>query len=427
MMLAVGVGACAVLFAVGVPLYVAFGLGGLIILMFHSGLSLEQLAMMFFGSLDSFVLLAGALFILAGNLMLQGGIGKPLVDFLGSFTARVPGGLGIASVLACLFIGALTGVIPATLAAVGIIMFPAMIAAGYPRGFSGGVLCASSNLGNLIPPSIGFILFGFLTNASVGKLFIAGIMPGVLLAAAFAITTIVIAKREKFPSMPAVSLKERGSLFVKALPGIFMPIIILGGIYGGIFTPTEAAAVACVYCFIVGAIINRGINWKATWASLTDTVRIVTFILILIAGAMVLGKAFMLVGFTQAITNWVTAAGLGPMGFLLLLVVVFIAVTFIMDATAMMFVVIPLIMPTVAALDINLIHLGVIFVVAASVGVTTPPMSVHLYVTAGMFDVPVEEVMRGVLPFLAVLTIVLFIIVLFPEISTWLPGTMMGG
>jgi len=426
-MFVLGVVVCAVLFAIGAPLYVAFGLGGLVILMFHVGMSLKQLSMMFFGSLDSFILLAAPLFILAGNLMLQGRIGKPLVDFLGSFTTRVPGGLGITSVLASLFIGALTGVIPATLAVVGLIMFPAMIAAGYPRSFSSGVLCASSNLGNLIPPSIGFILLGFLTGASVGKLFIAGIMPGVLLAAAFAITVMVIAKRQKFPSMPAVSWRERGSLFIRALPGIFMPIIILGGIYSGMFTPTEAAAVAVVYCFIISAVINRGINWKATWTSLTDTVRITTFIMVLIAGALVLGKAFALVGFTRAITDWVVVAGLGPMGFLLLLIAVFIAMTFIMDPTAMIFVVIPLIMPTVAALDINLIHLCVILIVAASVGVTTPPMAVHLYITAGMFDVPVEEVMRGVLPFLVVLTIVLFIIVLFPQISTWLPGTMMGG
>lgn len=425
-MFALGVVICAILFAIGAPLYLAFSLGGLTILVFYAGMSLEQMTAMFFSSLDAYILLAGILFILAGELMVRGGIAKPLVEFLGSFIGRVPGGLGIATVIASAFIGALTGAIPATLAAVGLIMFPAMKAAGYPQGYSGGVLCASSNLGQLIPPSIGFILFGFLTGTSVAQLFMAGILPGLLLAAALSITAVVIAKRQKLPLMPAISRGERGSLFLKSLPGIFMPIIVLGGIYGGIFTPTEAAAVAVVYCFVVSAIINRGIDWKTTWVSLAETARIVTFILMLVAGAMLLGKTFALAGFTQAVTRWVVAAGLGPMGFLLLLVIVFIALTFIIDPMAMMFLAIPLIMPTLTTLDINLLQMGVIFMFAAAVGMATPPMAVNLYITAGMFDIKVEELLKGVIPFLVAITLTTFIIIFFPEISTWLPGTMLG-
>jgi C4-dicarboxylate transporter DctM subunit len=418
---------CAVLFATGMPLYIAFGLGGLLIVLFVAGLSMSQMSLILYNTMNSFILLAAPLFILAGNLMLHGGISGPLINFLKSFVGRVPGGLAVTAVIACAFVGALTGIVPATLAAVGVVMFPAMIAAGYDRGSSGGLLCAASNLGHLIPPSIGFILFGFLTGASVGKLFIAGIMPGLLVMVLLSVTAIIIARRKGFPPTPSVSWRERGSLFIKALPGMFMPIIVLGGIYGGIFTPTESAAVACVYCFVAGMFIKRGAMWRNTWVSLKETVRVMSFILIVIAAAMLLGKGFILIGFPQAITNWVIAAGLGPVGFLLVLTVLIIILGLIMDFAVIMFVVIPLVLPCVVALDINLLHLGVVFVVGGAVGVITPPVALLLYLTAGMFKIPTGEIFRGVIPFLITLIVCLFIVVLFPEISTWLPGTMLGG
>ena len=422
--LEVGIAITVILFAVGMPIYIVFALGGLFILMFHAGFPLSQLAQIWFSSLDSFILLAGPLFVLAGSMMVHSGIGKPLVNFLGSFTTHVPGGLAVASIIACCFMGALTGVNVATLAAVGFVMFPEMIAAGYDRGYSGAALCTSSNLGVLIPPSIVFILFGFLADTSVAKLFIGGIVPGVLLTLVFAITAIFVAKRKGITNLPSVSWRERGHLFIKALPGLFMPIIILGGIYGGFFTPTEAAAVACVYCFVIGVIINRKVDWQALRASLRDTLRVTTFIMALIAGAILLGKAFTMTGFTQNITSWVTAAGLGPTGFLFLLMAIVVVLGFFIDVMVMLFVMIPLVLPTVAALDINIIHLAVTFCIAGGIGVITPPMATHLYVTAGMFDIKIGELTRGVIPFLAAETAFLFIIIPFPQVSTWLPSLM---
>lgn len=426
-MLAFGIVLLAILFALGAPIYIAFALGGIVILLFYLGMPLNQLGALYFDSINSFVLLAGALFILAGNLMIHGGIAKPLVNFLSSFTARMPGGVAVASIIACTFIGALTGSIAATLAAVGIIMFPAMIEAKYTRGYSGGVLCSSANLGVLIPPSIVFILFGFLTETSVAKLFMAGVMPGLMLAALLSGVAMVVARGKRFPLMPGATWKERGRLLIKALPAIFMPVIILGGIYGGIFTPTEAAAVACVYCIIIGIFVYRGLNWGNFWASLKETVRLAGMILVLIAGGMFLGKAFTLVGFPQAICNWVISSGLGSTGFLLMVAAVFIGLGCVMEGLAMMFVAIPLIVPAAAVLDINLLHLGIIFCISVCIAGITPPVSIFLYLTSGMFDVKIEELIREVLPFLALMIIVLFIIVLLPEISVWLPGTMMGG
>lgn len=426
-MLAVGIIILAVLFSIGVPIYMAFSLGGLIILLFVVDFPLNQVSALFFSSMNSFVLLAGPLFILAGNIMVRGGLARPLVEFLQTLTARMPGGVAIATVFACTFIGALTGSTIATLAAVGLIMFPAMIGANYDRGYSGGILCASSNLGNLIPPSIAFILFGYLTDTSVAKLFMAGILPGLLLAALLSVTAMLIAKRRRFPLMPGVSWRERGRLFIKALPAIFMPVIILGGIYGGIFTPTEAAAVACVYGIFAGVFIYRQVTWKNFWVCLTDTSRMVGMILILIAGAMYLGKAFTLVGFPQAISQWVVSAGLGPTGFLFLFIAMYAALGCVMEGLALMFVTLPLIFPAAVALNINPMHLGVVFCVSVLMAGMTPPVSIFVYATAGMFKIPVEDVTLGVLPFLAVTFITLIILTLFPEISAWLPDTMGAG
>ena len=423
-MLTFGIVAAAILFATGAPIYIGFALGSIIIIHLLIGIPLAQIAAMFFDAINSFVLLAGTLFVLAGNLMRYSGTSKALVDFLCSFIARIPGGVAVATIIACTFIGALTGSIIATLAAVGFIMFPAMLDVNYPRGYSGAVLCSSSTLGNLIPPSIIFILFGFLTQTSVGKLFMAGVIPGFLLAALLSIAAMVIAKKRQFPLMPGVTWNERGHLFIKALPGIFMPVIILGGIYGGIFTPTEAAAVACVYCILIGVFIYRKLNWKNFVASVNDTVQIAGMILFMIAGGMMFGKAFMLVGFPQAICNWVIGSGLGPTGFLLLLAAVFVGLGFLIEGMAMMFIAIPLFLPAAAALEISLIHLGVIFCISVLIAGITPPVSTFLYATSGMFDIKIGELLPEVIPFLIVMVIVLFIIVLFPGISVWLPETM---
>ena len=414
----------ALLFAIGAPIYVGFALGSMIIILLSIGIPLAQLGAMYFGCINSFVLLAGALFVLAGNLMIHSGASNALVNLLSSFVSRIPGGVAVATIITCTFIGALTGSIIATLAAVGFIMFPAMMNANYTRGYSGSVLCSSANLGVLIPPSIVFILFGFLTETSVAKLFIAGIFPGFVMTALLSTVAILIAKKRKFPLSKGFTWKERGRLFVIALPAIFMPVIILGGIYGGIFTPTEAAAVACVYCIIIGIFVYRQLNWMNFWTSVKDTVQVAGMILLMISGGMVLGKAFMLVGFPQAICNWVVLSGLGQTGFLLLLAAVFVVLGFFIEGMAMMFITVPLFIPAATTLDISLIHLGVIFCLAITIAGITPPVSIFLYATSGMFEVKIEELIKEVLPFLIVMIIALFIVVLFPGIAIWLPATM---
>ena len=426
-MVILGVVVFTVLFAIGSPIFVALGAGGLIIILFHSGLSINQPALLFFESINSFVLLAVPLFILAGNIMVRGGISKPLIELFASFTARLPGGLAVAAIIASTFVGALTGSTNATLAMVGLVMFPAMMEAKYDRGYSGGVLCASCSLGYLIPPSIMFILFGYLTETSVARLFMAGIMPGLLLAVLLSVTAIFIARGKKFAPAPSPDWKERVSLLVKALPAIFMPVIILGGIYSGIFTPTEAGGVACVYGLLVGAFVYRGLNWKSSRACLTNTAELTGRILVIITAGMLLGKGFMLAGFPTAISNAIIGAGLGPMAFLLLVILAFLLLGMIMEPAVIIFVLIPLVWKSAMALGVDPFHLGAVFCISVLVAGITPPVAYTLFFTSSILDVPIEELMRGVLPFLGAMIVAMVIITLFPEISTWLPSTMLGG
>lgn len=424
-MLAFGIAVLAILLVSGVPIFMAFALGGLIFVTFHTGLPLYNVGVFFFDSIDNWIMLAVPLFMLAGQLMVESGMGKALVDWLSGFVGRVPGGIAISAIIASAFVGALAGQNLAVLGSVGVVLFPAMMAAKYDKGYSGGVLCASSQLGFLIPPSVVFIIYGYLTQTSVAQLFIAGIIPGLLLTALLSIPAIVIAKRREFPAMPRATWKEQKTRVIKALPSIMMPIIVLGGIYGGVFTPTEAAGVACVYALIIGAFVYRQLTWKNIWASALEAARLTSIILILFCGVMLLGRAINIMGLPQAIGNWVIGGGLTAPIFLVLLCLAFIALGTIMDAFAMV-AVLPVVLPAVQLLGIDTVHLGVIFVVASMIGTMTPPVAGVIYFTGALFSIPTTETIRGVLPFLAIMIIALFIFAFFPVISTWLPSTMYG-
>jgi C4-dicarboxylate transporter DctM subunit len=422
--LAFGIAIFAILLASGVPLFMGFALGGLIIIVLSVGLPLHNLAIFSFDYLQNFILLAAPLFILAGQLMADSGLGEALVDLFKAFLGRLPAGLAICVVLVSAFTGALVAQNLAVLASVGVLLFPAMTAAKYEKGFAGGLLCASSQLGFLIPPSVVFIIYGYLTQTSVAELYMAGIIPGVLLAALLCLTALIIFRRRGFTPLPVISWGERKRLFLKAIPAIIMPVIVLGGIYSGIFTPTEAGGVACVYILIVGIFVYRGLNWRTISASVLTSARLTSLILILLVGVMIFGKALNLIGLPRIMGDWVISSGLSPTIFLVFLCIAFVALGIIMDAFAMV-VLIPVITPTIAILGIDTIHLGVIFVVASMIGTMTPPAAAALYFTGSLFKIPTADVMRGVWPFLVTTVIALFIFVFFPTLSTWLPDTML--
>jgi C4-dicarboxylate transporter DctM subunit len=424
-MLAFGIAICAILLLSGAPMFMAFAVGGLIIITLHSGFSLFNMGIFFFDFITNYTLLAVPLFILAGQLLAESGMGKALVDLVGSFIGRVPGGIAVVAIITSAIMGSLAAQNLAVLAAVGVVLFPAMMSAGYDKGYSVGSLLSSSQLGFLIPPSVTFIVYGFLTETSVPKLFIAGIIPGGLLAVLLCVVAIVIAKRKGFVSMSATNTwKERKDLFIKAIPSIIMPIIVLGGIYSGIFTPTEAGAVACIYCLLVGAFVYRKLNLRNIWGSAVEATRLTSMILILFCGVMLLGRAFTVIGLPQLIGNWVVTVGLTPMTFLIMLCVGFVFLGMIMDAFAMI-ALLPVVIPAVKLIGIDPLHLGVLWVIASFIGAMTPPAASSLYFASAMFKVPTIVTIRGVLPFLAVTVIFMFILIFFPQVATWLPGTML--
>jgi C4-dicarboxylate transporter DctM subunit len=422
-MLIFGIVVFALLLVTGVPIFMAFALGGLIILTLYSGMPLYNIGIFFFDSIDNWIMIAVPLFILAGQLMAESGMGKILVDVMAGVFGRVPGGIAVTAIAASAFCGALVGSNLAVLASIGVVLYPSMVAAKYDRGYSAGVLCAASQLGFLIPPSIIFIIYGFLTQTSVAKLYMAGILPGIFLAVVLAIPAILIARRKGFPPMPRASLNEQGIRLAKALPALMMPVIVLGGIYGGIFTPTEAAAIACIYTLLIGAFVYRRLTWKNIWSSSIESARLTGIILILLCSVMLMNRSLSIIGFPQAMGNWVTQGGITAPVFLMLLCVVLLILGMIVDAVGLV-AVFPVIMPAIHALNIDTIQLGVIFVAASMIGTMTPPAAGALYFTSALFKLPTTQVIRGILPFLAATTVAMFIFVFWPGISTWLPGTM---
>ncbi|MBN2060801.1 MAG: TRAP transporter large permease [Deltaproteobacteria bacterium] len=413
----------AVLLVSGAPIFMAFAIGGLMIITLHTGLPLYNIGIFFFDSIDNWIMLAVPLFMFAGQLMLESGMGKILVDALRSFIGRIPGSIAISAIVASAFVGALAGQNLAVLGSVGVVLFPSMMEAGYDKGYSGGVLCSSSQLGFLIPPSVVFIIYGFLTQTSVAKLFMAGIIPGIILSIMLIIAAIFIARKRRFPPMPELTRQERKFLLLRAIPSLLMPVIILGGIYGGVFTPTEAAAVACIYTLVVGIFIYRSLTWKRIWNSAIESAQLTGIIMILFCGVMLLGRAMTLIGLPQTIGEWVVSGGLTQNSFLLMLCIAFVILGMVMDAFAMV-VVLPVVMPAVRLLGIDSIHLGVVFVVASMIGTMTPPASAAIYFTSSLFNIPTAEAIKGVLPFLAVMVLFLFILAFFPIISIWLPRMM---
>jgi C4-dicarboxylate transporter, DctM subunit len=424
-MLAFGIIVFFILLLTGVPIFISFALGGLIIVSLVAHLPFFNMGIFFFDSVNSWIMLAVPLFIFAGQLMAESGMGKTLVDVMAGFVGRVPGGIGVTAIAASAFCGSLVGSNLAVLGSVGVILYPVMVANKYDKSYCAGLLCAASQLGFLIPPSIVFIIYGFLTQTSVAKLYIAGILPGILTALLLVIPAIYIAKKKGFPPMPRSGFKQQMNRLKRALPAIFMPLIVLGGIYGGIFTPTEAAAVACIYTALVGVLVYRGLNFKNIWRSAIEAARLTAIIMILLCAVMLFSRALNFIGLPQAVGKWVIAQGLSAQGFLFLLCAVFLILGIFMDAFAMV-AIMPVVLPAVQQLGIDTIQLGVVFVVASMIGTMTPPAAGAIYFTSSLFKLPTIDTIRGIIPFLGITVVAMFIFAIWPSVSTWLPATMLG-
>ncbi len=408
----------------GLP--VAFGLGGtawLLIILFD--LPTELIIQTLYTSMDSFVLLAVPLYVLMSQILLEGKIGDDLFEVMNVWVRHLPGGLAIATILACAFFAAITGSGAANAATIGLVAYPAMVARGYDKKFTLGLLAAGGTLGILIPPSIPMILYGAVTEESVGKLFMGGVIPGIVMACVFILYAIFRTLRKGYIPIPKAPWKERFTVTQKNLAGIFLPFLIVGGIYTGIFTPTEAAAVGLVYSLFITLILYRTLTVKDLPRICLKAFTTSSMIALIIAGALLFGKVMTMIEIPQLLTEWIIKNNLTPMAFILAMNVLMFFLGMMLETISIILLTMPLVAPVLSTLEIDPIWYGIILTVNLTLALVTPPVGMDLYVIAGLQkDVHISEVIQGVFPFILLMIGVLALVIAFPALSTWLPSVM---
>ncbi len=410
-------GSLALMILINIPIAISLGLASIFTLL-YVGDPLGVVPAMMQATVQKFTLLTIPLFILAGALMDCGGISRRLINLANCFFGGIKGGMGFVAVIAAMFFAAISGSGTATVAAIGSIMIPAMIKEGYDSGFSSGLSAISGSLGTVIPPSITFIIYGMITGESIGDLFFAGIVPGCIFGGVLCIYTYFVSKKHGWGGNGKVaSGKEIWKAFVDALWGLFSPIIVLGGIYSGILTPTESAATAVVYSFLVGVFVYKEIKFKNFLQSLFATGKTTGIILLIIMNAGIFSWVLTEQGIAARLTEFALSLTQDKLVMLIVINIVFLCAGCVMDNTSALFILVPIIMPIAKALDINMIHLGVVLVLNLSIGQVTPPVGPNLYVAADIAKVKFELIIRGITPLLLVSLVALLIVTFVPWFS----------
>ena len=412
--------------AIRIPVAIALGLSSVLTLVLFGDQSLLSLAQRFFHAMEVYPLLAVPFFILAGTFLTTGGVARRLIAFAVAVTGWVRGGLAMGSVLACMLFAAISGSSPATVVAVGSITIAGMVGAGYSREFATGVVTNAGTLGILIPPSIVMVVYGAITETSVGELFMAGVVPGVILTLAMMAVIYVIARRKALPRRDDVSLREVLRTGRNAFWGLLLIAIILGGIYGGVFTPTEAAAVSAVYAMIIAVFVYRDLRPGEISGVLVESVRITTMLMFIVANAYLFSFVLTVEQIPQTLTEAVLALDLPPWAFLLLINAVLLIAGNLMDPTSVVLILAPIIFPLAVGLGIDPVHLGVIMVVNMEIGMVTPPVGLNLFVASGVSGLPLTRVIRASLPWLLLLLAFLMLVTYVPRLSLFLPELMIG-
>ena len=445
----------------GVPIAVALGFSSIGFLLLASDTSLSSVAQTLFQAMAGhYTLLAIPFFILASSFMSTGGVAKRIIRFSIACVGHFHGGLAIAGVFACMMFAALSGSSPATVVAVGSIVIAGMRKVGYSKEFGAGVICNAGTLGILIPPSIVMVVYASSVDVSVGRMFLAGVIPGLLAGLLLMVAIYIMARIRNMPKGEFAGVQEILASGLSASSGLFLIVIILGGIYGGIFTPTEAAAVAAVYAFIISCFVYRdmgplahkpkaksfkdsirqtptyildaviyfipAIFHKDTRKTLFEAGKLTVTLLFVIANALILKHVLTDEQIPQQITNAMLAAGLGPIMFLVVVNVILLIGGQFMEPSGLLVIVAPLVFPIAIELGIDPIHLGIIMVVNMEIGMITPPVGLNLFVTSGVAGMPMMSVVRAALPFLTILFLFLILITYVPWLSTFLPNTFMG-
>lgn len=417
--------AFAILVLLSVPIAIALGLASMIAMFIHSELSLMVVVQKIFGGVDSFTLMAIPFFILAGNIMSVGGVSNRLVELAGSLLGRLTGGLALVSTVACTFFGAISGSAPATTAAIGSVMVEPMVKRGYDKAFAAATVAASGSIGLLIPPSITMVLYGVISGASIGKLFLAGVIPGLLMCVVLMTVEYVISKKKGYHGDQPANLAQILQAFKRSTLALLMPVIILGGIYGGVFTPTEAAVVAVVYGLIVGVFIYRELKIKDLPKIFLNSGKSTAIIMYLVATAHIFSYLLASEEIPQQFTQLMLSFSSNPNVILLIIILSLLIVGTFLDNAVAMVLLTPIFYPVVSQLGIDLVFFGVIMVFGLAIGQVTPPVGLCLFVACNISGVSIEKLSKAVIPSIIALVILLLILSFLPDLILYIPNKVM--
>ncbi len=408
----------------GMPVSISLGLTVLSFLFFMTDVPIEAVALKLFTGIEKFEIMAIPFFILAGNILTHGGVARRMINFATSMVGHWRGGLGLGAVVACALFAAISGSSPATVVAIGSILLPAMVKAGYPKRFGAGVVASAGGLGILIPPSIVMVMYAVSTNSSIGALFMAGVIPGLVLAAMLMGTTWYEAWKGKYPREPKRSWKERLRYFRESVWGLLLIVVVMGGIYTGVFTPTEAAAMSAVYAFFVAVFVYKDMGLKNVRKVLIDSANMSAMLLYIITNAVLFSFLLTNENIPQAIAEWMVTQGLGMIGFLLFVNILLLLMGNIMEPSSIILITAPILFPIAMKLGIDPVHFGVMITVNMEIGMITPPVGLNLYVASGITKMGITELTIACWPWLLTMLVFLVMVTYYPPLSIWLPKTL---
>ena len=408
----------------GMPISISLGLTVLTFFFTMTDIPIESVALKLFTGIEKFEIMAIPFFILAGNFLTHGGVARRMINFATSMVGHWHGGLGLAGVMACALFAAVSGSSPATVVAIGSILLPAMVKQGFPSGFGAGVITTSGALGILIPPSIVMVMYSVATNTSVGQLFMAGVIPGLMLATLLGLTTWYRARKNNYPRLAKASLAQRLNALRESVWGLLLIVVVIGGIYSGIFTPTEAAAMSAVYAFIVAVFVYKDMTLKQVPKVLLDSASMSAMLLYIITNAVLFSFLMTSENIPQSMAAWLLDMGLGPISFLLMVNILLLLAGNVMEPSSIVLIFAPILFPVAQSLGIDPVHFGILITVNMEVGMCHPPVGLNLYVASGITKMGITELTKAVWPWLLTMIVFLGIVTYIPAISLWLPRTL---
>ncbi len=411
-----------VLMLTGMPISISLGLTVLTFLFTMTEVPIESVALKLFTGIEKFEIMAIPFFILAGNFLTHGGVARRMINFATSMVGHWHGGLGLGGVVACALFAAVSGSSPATVVAIGAILLPAMVKQGFPNKFGAGVITTSGALGILIPPSIVMVMYSVSTNTSVGALFMAGVVPGILLAAFLGFTTWNRARKFGYPRLPKATWAQRAKAFKDSAWGLFLIVVVMGGIYTGIFTPTEAAAMSAVYAFFVAVFVYKDLGMKDVPKVLLNSANMSAMLLYIITNAVLFSFLLTHENIPQEMADFMIGTGVGMIGFLIMANILMLIAGNFMEPSSIVLILAPILFPIAIKLGIDPVHFGMVMILNLGIGLITPPVGPTLFVGCAIGKVTMEQVSKGLWPFYGAMCLALLMVTYIPALSTWLPS-----